>query len=562
MPPVNDSYIIENFEEAAENGYIKAYFQPIIRTLTGKVCCMETLARWNDPQKGLLPPYVFIETLEKHRLICKLDLIMLENICRHYNMIAGTGKAPIPYSFNLSRLDFDEPDISDRITGILEKYNVPSSAVHIEITESVLMNNTERFRTIFNDLHRCGFEIWMDDFGSGFASLNVLKDYEFDLLKIDMKFLSSMNDRSRKIISAVVSMAKSLGIHTLAEGVETKEQVDFLSNVGCELLQGYFYSKPLSAEQLADYFRPVNVLPETEEERKYLDTIGGLNVLSSDPFDDFCDKSKTDSENSRKHSDDQYPIALLEYKNERFSFAYANNGYISELKLLGFNGLDDAERQINDPSKPFFSGTMKQMNSSIELAKAVKKDYIINDIYYSLTLMFIARTESKIMMALNLRVFCSDGIEDRYHEINRYSRTSLYNFDLVNIIDPEKNTSKQIYSNLPFDTEYGYIPLKTGVIRFAQNELYVSDRDRYLRFMDFTTIDERITKNGCPFVQQPFRLRLSDEEYNWRMIRITHIPTPEEYCYIFSVQQMTPLEISITEKLTSENPDLLESSGI
>ena len=513
MPPVNDSYIIENFEEAAENGYIKAYFQPIIRTLTGKVCCMETLARWNDPQKGLLPPYVFIETLEKHRLICKLDLIMLENICRHYNMIAGTGKAPIPYSLNLSRLDFDEPDISDKITGILEKYNVPSSAVHIEITESVLMNNTERFRTIFNDLHRCGFEIWMDDFGSGFASLNVLKDYEFDLLKIDMKFLSSMNDRSRKIISAVVSMAKSLGIHTLAEGVETKEQVDFLSNIGCELLQGYFYSKPMSAEQLTDYFRPVNVLPETEEERKYLDTIGGLNVLSSDPFDDFCDKSKADSENSRKHSDDQYPIALLEYKNERISFAYANNGYISELKLLGFNGLDDTERQINDPSKPFFSGTIKQMNSSIEIGKAVKKDYIINDIYYSLTLMFIARTESKIMMALNLRVFCSDGIEDRYHEINRYSRTSLYNFDLVNIIDPEKDTSKQIYSNLPFDTEYGYIPLKTGVIRFAQNELYVSDRDRYLRFMDFSTIDERITRNSCPFVQQPFRLRLTDKEY-------------------------------------------------
>lgn len=545
---IGETYILENFESALENGHIKAYFQPMLRSFTGEVCCVETLARWEDPINGVLSPAEFIGTLEKHRLIYKHDLAMLESVCRHYAGTVSAGKLPVPYSVNLSRLDFDEPDIFERITGILGKYDVPASAVHLEVTESVLLDHAEGFRKTFDRFHNAGFRIWMDDFGSGFASLNVLKDYDFDLIKIDMMFLSSMNERARTIISSVVSMAKSLGIHTLAEGVETAEQVDFLRGIGCELLQGYFYAKPMSTGELEQYLNAEDVKAEKETDRAYLNNIGLLNVLSGDPIGDYSrnrNKAVGSQSASRKS---QYPLALLEFREGIFTFVYANDEYIAEVKQLGFYDLSDAEKQINNSSKPFYSGTIKQMNESEKLGHAVRKNYVIGDIYYSLTLMSIAKTDDKIMLALNIRVFCSDGIEDRFEEINRYSRALFYNFDLVNILDPDRDRSRQIYSNLPFDTVYGFIPLRAGIKEFAANEIHIYDRDRYLAFMNFDTLDQRIDKDECSFVQQPFRVRIPDDKYVWKLIRITRIPTSELSCYMFSMQRMTPADIRLVSE--------------
>ena len=160
-----------------------------------------------------------------------------------------------PFSINLSRHDFNEMDMLKAISDVIKKYNVPSTAIHIEITESVMLDNTAYFRRIFDSFHDAGFAIFMDDFGSGYSSLNVLKDYSFDVLKIDMRFLSDIGTRSKKILSSVINMAKAIGIHTLAEGVETKEQMIFLRNIGCAMLQGYYYSKPLPKGAFEDYLR-------------------------------------------------------------------------------------------------------------------------------------------------------------------------------------------------------------------------------------------------------------------------------------------------------------------
>ena len=189
-----------------------------------------------------------------------------------------------PFSINLSRLDFDEIDMLDAISKTLAKYDVPSTAIHIEITESVMLDNTAYFRRIFDSFHDAGFAIFMDDFGSGYSSLNVLKDYSFDVLKIDMRFLSDIGIRSKKILASVMNMAKAIGMHTLAEGVETKEQMTFLRNIGCEMLQGFYYSKPMDGDMYVDYLTNTGLNVENSTDHHYWDKIGQINFLSPDPL--------------------------------------------------------------------------------------------------------------------------------------------------------------------------------------------------------------------------------------------------------------------------------------
>ncbi len=200
----------EKLEHAIENKHIEIYYQPIIRTLSGKLCSFEALARWEDPKLGILNPSLFISELEREHKIHILDCYMIDEICRRYKMRLEDKSAMVPVSFNLSRLDFSLCDIFNFIESTIRKYQVPREMFILEITESILEKNDASTKNIINKFHEAGYQVWMDDFGSGYSSLNVLKDYDFDEIKIDMEFLSVFNQKSKKIITSVVDMAKEL----------------------------------------------------------------------------------------------------------------------------------------------------------------------------------------------------------------------------------------------------------------------------------------------------------------------------------------------------------------
>lgn len=244
-------YLIAHIDEAVKNEYIKVYYQPVVDINTNKLCGFEALARWDDPEHGFLPPVEFIGILEDAHLIQKLDLFMLKKVCEKYRKETNLGHKCVPISFNLSRLDFKLSDIYKELTRLTREYNVPHEMIHIEITESVLDGDEDGFiREQVTRFQNDGFEVWMDDFGAGFSSLNVLKDYDFDFLKIDMMFLRNFTEKSKVIIRAIVDMAKQLHVGTLSEGVETKEHLDFLKEIGCDRVQGYYYSKPLPYDEV------------------------------------------------------------------------------------------------------------------------------------------------------------------------------------------------------------------------------------------------------------------------------------------------------------------------
>jgi predicted signal transduction protein with EAL and GGDEF domain len=241
----------------------------------------------------------------------------------------------MPYTVNLSRIDFDNKDLFEKVIKIFEKYKVPQSAVHLEVTESVLLHNTEGFIKLFEQFRDAGFEIWMDDFGSGYASLNVLKDYDFNLVKIDMKFLKNMSERSKKIISSVVNMSKTLGMHTLVEGVETHEQVAFLREIGCEMMQGYYFSRPVNEKDFFEMLEDGRNTVEIFEKRQYISAAGMINTLSPDPLNEYY-RCVLNNGSFAMASHSRYPLALLEETEGVFKFIYYNEAYKHELSLLDF----------------------------------------------------------------------------------------------------------------------------------------------------------------------------------------------------------------------------------
>lgn len=189
-------YVTHHIDEAIEKGWIQLHFQPIIRSLSHTTCAFEALARWQDPVRGLLTPGDFIPALEESRQIHKLDLYIFKLLCQNYHPRADQGLPMVPVSFNLSRLDFITCDIFTEIEKLTQAYQLPPSQLRIEITESVFIKDIETVNQTLNKFRAAGYQIWMDDFGSGYSSLNVLKDYEFDTIKLDMAFLSNFTDRS------------------------------------------------------------------------------------------------------------------------------------------------------------------------------------------------------------------------------------------------------------------------------------------------------------------------------------------------------------------------------
>ncbi len=245
-------YIINNIDSALKNNYIRVYYQPVMNSSNNTMCGIEALARWDDPQYGFLSPNDFIETLEEYHQIHKLDMHILEQVCQDIYHTKEQGYRTIPVSLNFSRLDFDSVNLVEEIESRMEEYQIEKNLIHIEITESAISENDERLSAAMQKLRSSGYALWLDDFGAGYSGLNVLKEYDFDVMKIDMKFLSNFsgNKKARQILKNVVNLAKELGMETLTEGVETEEARVFLQEIGCKRLQGYLFGKPMPREEL------------------------------------------------------------------------------------------------------------------------------------------------------------------------------------------------------------------------------------------------------------------------------------------------------------------------
>ncbi len=240
--------------QALEEKHFVLYYQPQYNHANGTIIGAEALVRWKHPDRGLISPGIFIPIFEKNGYISKLDFYVFEQACEFLKRCREQGLPIIPISTNFCRHDIFLTDFAEKLEKIRKRYDIPANYLRVEITESAIMGSNEQVNEMIKRLHKYGYVVEMDDFGSGYSSLNVLKDIEMDIIKLDMLFLSEETNNSRggTILSAIVRMAKWLKVPVIAEGVETLKQADFLRSIGCNYIQGYLYSRPLPEEQYVE----------------------------------------------------------------------------------------------------------------------------------------------------------------------------------------------------------------------------------------------------------------------------------------------------------------------
>ena len=247
-----EQYVISHIDEAVEKGYLKVYYQPIIDVVSGKIVELEALARWIDPIHGFLSPGDFIPVLEVSRLIHKIDIFIADQVCKDQKRLAELAGHDVPVSINLSRLDFMLTDIVDVVRSAVQRYDVSPKNIHVEVTESALEDDTQELLGRLKEFREAGFELWLDDFGSGYSSLNSLQDFKFDVVKIDMKFMRTLETKRETsiIVSSIAEMVSALGLRSLTEGVETRFQYEFIKEVHIDMAQGFLFSRPVPIEEL------------------------------------------------------------------------------------------------------------------------------------------------------------------------------------------------------------------------------------------------------------------------------------------------------------------------
>ncbi|MDO4522246.1 MAG: EAL domain-containing protein [Eubacteriales bacterium] len=503
-------YVLQNVDEAIRNGWICVYYQPVIRTLTGAVCGMEALARWIDPIYGFLSPADFVSALEEAGQIYKIDQYVIDRVCEM--LASNEGSGAVPVSVNLSRMDFLKLDIVDYIEKTTQRHAVARDMLNIEITESATIAEQQLVNRSVDRLHQLGYQVWMDDFGSGYSSLNILKELRFDEIKLDMGFMRNFNENSRKVVSSIVAMAKKMGMATLAEGVETQEQMEFLKSIGCERIQGFLFSPPRPIHEIDALIGTHKWTLENRKERGYFDRIGMLNF-----------------ETNRT-------MALTEYDGEQYRILYSNDLFQKEWDSFALGDIERFFQTEQEGQTPFW----QKLSSLLRNQTISEKFYEMEYNYRGDTM----RLRSRCLSICDERVICELEIMNitRYESIGNGSWYDvLYNlmlnmFDAVFKADLTRNECTEIYRS-PFshykeDSELNRLSLKEHISFAAQNYIYKDDRNAFRDFWDPSTLSQRVRDSHRGFISCYLRTRISTGAYIWKSHYIINNPGTEQYFYL------------------------------
>lgn len=278
---LNEQRITETMERALEESQFQVFYQPKHETVTGHIAGAEALVRWNHPEYGFMAPGSFIPLFERNGFITKLDAFVLEQVCKDIKRWEQDGLPLVPISVNVSRRDFLETGCIENQFKIIDEHKVDHSLLHMEVTESLYSENTELIISQVKKTQNMGFAIEMDDFGSGYSSLGSLSTFPLNILKLDISFVRNIK-KNEIVIENIIKMAHRMGLLTIAEGAETIEQYKILKSLGCDYIQGYYFSKPLSCRDFEAYLKKSSVLSAGKIEINEITKVKERTSLSED----------------------------------------------------------------------------------------------------------------------------------------------------------------------------------------------------------------------------------------------------------------------------------------
>lgn len=350
--------LINGLGGSLANGEFEVYIQPKCNMRTGKIVGGEALVRWHHPQKGMIPPGDFIPFFEQCGFIKNLDQYVWEETAKWLQK-RQTAKLPLlPISVNISRIDIFSIDVCGFFEKLVEKYGLDYHLIELEITESAYTDRIDEVIEIVNKLRAKGFIVLMDDFGSGYSSLNILKDIRIDVLKLDMRFLDSTDKRSNSILESVIRMARWMNLRVLAEGVENQEQIDFLLGIGCTYAQGFYYYRPMPIQEFEALFETkekIDLQDNFMQEEFVSSVISLRDFLSEDILSEIILNNILGI------------VVLYSYDGETVRFLRGNLQYYQTLHphaLLGSDVSKDVVDAIHIEDRPIFFNAIKQALSA------------------------------------------------------------------------------------------------------------------------------------------------------------------------------------------------------
>ena len=323
-------HVLEHVDEAIEKNWIRPHYQAIVRSSTCDLCGEEALARWHDPEFGMLAPDKFIPALEEAGLLHLVDLHIVDSVIRDLAVRRAADVPLVPVSVNISHRDLELLDVADEVSKRMDAAGMPHELLRIEFTESAATANPYLLNLQIGKLHEAGFEVWIDDFGSGFSSPNTLQEFDFDLIKLAMEVVgNATSERERAVIASVAQMAMRLDMGILAEGVETEEMAELLKGAGYGMLQGYHFSRPRPLEDTIDRYKSeTGIAREDLREADYWNAVGKVNLMRLAAGDALLD--------SNEHHGAEFPCGVVEIRDGRWRALRSNSAYWEFLEKVGF----------------------------------------------------------------------------------------------------------------------------------------------------------------------------------------------------------------------------------
>ena len=480
------AYVTEHLEEAIERGEIRAYVQPIVRVLTGMICEVEVLARWETQEYGFLRPDEFIPELERHQLIHRMDAEVIRLACKQWSEASKRG-INVPLGINLSRLDFELCDIFEVVMHAMATYAVPIDQVHIEITESALATSSDLLADGIERFRSAGFELYLDDFGSGYSSLQVLEGKSFDVVKLDMSLLREVeeNERARVIVADAISMVKRLNLQTLCEGVETEEQFLFLKAVGCEKAQGYFFGKPSSHEEIMAHLEETAKYHESPEDKRYYDTLGKVNLM------DGTRASVHGVEAA--HFQGSQPFALIEIHGQGIRMLSSNVAFSRLIENTSMGSVDALLDRLGADYSDLRNKVLYSASKALVEGGSQQFDFIIEGNFCTVGLSHVDSSNGRDAFLVELISVTKYSKFNDFKLLEESLRFLYTLFKRIDLLDLTENTWRNIYLNAP-----RYTALRAGLTpqdeidAFAETFIHPDDRERFLSFYNMDTADERL----------------------------------------------------------------------
>ena len=506
-----EKHIESHIEEAIAEKQVKVYLQPNMRGLTQRVCGAEALSRWIDPKYGMIYPGDFISVLEKTLKIHLLDLYVFREICKNLGERLERKETVFPISLNFSRLDFNIGDFLDQLELIVEQYHVPKNLLHIEVTESVVMHNEGYMKYVVKKLHELGYQVWMDDFGSGYSSLNLLKEFEFDTFKIDMRFLSDMGKKSLIIIYSILYMAKEIGIHTVAEGVETEEQFRFLKHAGCERMQGYYFGRPEPMENwLSDLIEKNGV--ESRKEDYLFDQVGLVNIISPTPF--VLDR--LDDSPNIYGFETVIPIAVCSETGGKICHLNFTEPYRDNLLDLGYAGTHDFQDALNNRKVLLAEKIRDIMMLARDSMEVESMDFISSGKHCHLQVRLVTSMDECFIYLIRIDVLTNNRVFRKIKDMNDTLRTLYSVYDMVILLNLRSDTLLPVYMCELFDRIKESENLSAEINKYVYKNVHPDDKEHCWAFLNPQDMWQRLKNSEEGFLLSYFRSRNKYGKFVWK----------------------------------------------